>query len=129
MEKIVKIPVNDEDLEGLLAIPEGAKGIVLFAHGCGSSRLSPRENFVAKWLNKAGLATLLFDLLTKEEDRDYSTRFNIELLNQRLIPATQWVEAQKEMKGLSIGYFGASTGAAGALFSAAHFGPKIKAVV
>ncbi|MFC2074876.1 dienelactone hydrolase family protein [Bdellovibrionota bacterium] len=129
MGELVKIPVNSTELEGNLVIPEGATGIVLIAHGAGSGRHSPRENFVAGLLNKAGLATLLFDLLTEEEDLISETRFNIDLLNQRLIPATEFIKSKEETKDLSVGYFGASTGAAGALFAAAHFGEQIKAVV
>jgi len=127
MQKIVKIPADSVNLEGSLVIPEGAKAIVLFAHGSGSSRFSPRNNFVAEVLQKAGLATLLFDLLTEEEDRVYETRFNIELLVERLKIATKWLKAEESTKDLKIGYFGSSTGAAAALQAAASV--EINAVV
>ncbi|HLC17893.1 MAG TPA: dienelactone hydrolase family protein [Thermodesulfobacteriota bacterium] len=128
-EKLVNIDVDGITLEGALGIPEGAEGIVLFAHGSGSSRHSPRNNYVAQVLRKAGVATLLMDLLTREEDVDYSTRFDIGLLTARLEAATRWLEGQKETKGLVIGYFGASTGAAAALKAAVSMGPGIGAVV
>ena len=99
-------------IEGILKIPEGAKGIVLFAHGSGSSRFSPRNNFVADVLNQAGLATLLIDLLSVEEDEIYRTRFNIELLTQRLTVVVDWIQQNHPLK---IGLFGSSTGAAAAL--------------
>lgn len=114
-------------LEGALAVPEGAPGIVLFAHGSGSSRHSPRNNFVAQVLRKAGLGTLLMDLLTREEDFDYNTRFDIDLLSDRLEAATGWLS--EEMKGQRIGYFGASTGAAAALKAAVKMGEVIGAIV
>lgn len=128
-EKIVKIPADSVFLEGALGIPKGAKGLVVFAHGSGSSRLSPRNNFVARVLRERGIATLLFDLLTEEEDTTYETRFNISLLTERLITATKWLEKQKETKNLKIGYFGASTGSAAALQAASRLGRKISAVV
>ena len=116
-------------LKGNLFIPENARALVLFSHGSGSSRLSPRNNYVAGVLQHEGLATLLFDLLTEEEDRLYKTRFNIDLLTQRLIEVTEWIKTQKETKGLQLAYFGASTGAASALSAAAYFGDEIAAVV
>ena len=116
-------------LKGILTIPAKATGMVIFSHGSGSSRLSPRNNYVAKVLNESGLATLLFDLLTEEEDRIYENRFNIDVITMRLIDVTQWVQSQKECKEMVIGYFGASTGAASALRAAAFFGEDIKAVV
>jgi len=128
-EEIINIPAGSVELEGSLVIPEGAKAIVLFAHGSGSSRHSPRNNFVAQVLQKAGLATLLFDLLTEGEDSVYETRFNIKLLSERLKIATKWLENQETASGLKIGYFGSSTGAAAALESASTLGAKIKAVV
>lgn len=129
MEKLVKIPIDGVTLEGNLAVPEKSKGLVLFAHGSGSSRLSPRNTFVAQVLQKASIATLLFDLLTEKEDRIYETRFDIPLLAQRLAGATKWATAHPETQGLPIGYFGASTGAAAALIGAAELGGSIKAVV
>jgi alpha-beta hydrolase superfamily lysophospholipase len=115
--------------EGMLALPSGAKGIVLFAHGSGSGRLSPRNNYVAGVLREHGVATLLFDLLTEAEDRIYENRFDIDLLTRRLLLATQWAGQQAATRELAIGYFGASTGAAAALKAAANLEPKIRAVV
>ncbi len=133
MTKELKIPVDGVELLGNLTVPTGAKSIVLFSHGSGSSRLSPRNTYVAEVLNKAGIATLLFDLLTEEEDEVYETRFNIPLLTKRLIDVTNWLTTTGPSISLStspsIGYFGASTGAASALFGAAALGDKIKAVV
>jgi dienelactone hydrolase len=126
---IVRIPANGIQLEGAWAIPDRASGIVLFAHGSGSSRHSPRNNFVAEVVQQAGFGTLLMDLLTLEEDRDYQNRFDIDLLTSRLERATEWIMEQPQSKSLDIGYFGASTGAAAALYAAAGFGPAIGAVV
>ena len=125
----VAIKLDGLVLKGILTIPENATGMVIFSHGSGSSRLSPRNNYVAKVLNENGLATLLFDLLTEEEDMIYENRFNIDVITLRLIDVTQWVQSQKESKEMTIGYFGASTGAASALRAAAFFGEDIKAVV
>jgi pimeloyl-ACP methyl ester carboxylesterase len=116
-------------LEGDLAIPDRARGIVLFAHGSGSSRRSPRNQFVARVLREAGLGTLLFDLLTLREDAVYETRFDIDLLAQRLAAATNWMTRQPVAASLGVGYFGASTGAAAALIAAAEVGEAIGAVV
>ena len=127
--KSVNIKLDGLVLKGNLAVPINAIGMVLFSHGSGSSRLSPRNNYVAEVLQEKGLATLLFDLLTEDEDRIYENRFNIDLLTTRLIDVTQWIQRQKETKGLSIGYFGASTGAASALRAAAFYAKDIKAVV
>jgi dienelactone hydrolase len=128
-KKTVEIHLGDVILRGNLFIPEKATGIVLFSHGSGSSRLSPRNNFVAEVIQQEGLATLLFDLLTEKEDRIYENRFEIELLTERLIAVTNWVLRNPETKGLHPGYFGASTGAASALMAAAHFGDQIKSIV
>jgi len=125
----VEIKLDGLVLKGNLSIPENATGMVIFSHGSGSSRLSPRNNYVAKVLNEKGLATLLFDLLTEDEDRIYENRFNIDLITLRLIDVTQWVQNQKEGKDLVIGYFGASTGAASALRAAAFYKNDIGAVV
>ncbi|MFB6119940.1 MAG: dienelactone hydrolase family protein [Halobacteriaceae archaeon] len=115
-ETIVSIPAdNDVPLEGQLTVPESPAGIVVFAHGSGSSRHSPRNNFVAEVLNDRNLATLLFDLLTEQEDRDRSNRFDIPLLTDRLGAATDWVAERPAVSDLPRGYFGASTGAAAAL--------------
>ncbi|MCL5970516.1 MAG: dienelactone hydrolase family protein [Patescibacteria group bacterium] len=129
MEKLVKIKIDNIVLEGQLVIPQGAKAIVLFAHGSGSSRLSPRNTFVASVLQKAKIATLLFDLLTEEEDEIYQTRFNIELLTKRLVLATQWIKNNEDTRNLKIGFFGASTGAAAALKGATFLGKDIGAIV
>ncbi|MFL1895324.1 dienelactone hydrolase family protein [Aquimarina sp. 2-A2] len=128
--KTINIDVGDAILPGFLTIPDQASSIVLFSHGSGSSRLSPRNNFVAKSLqNEQRLATLLVDLLTVKEDQIYSNRFDIDLLTKRLVSITDWVRQAPETRELSIGYFGASTGAASALQAAAALGNTIKAVV
>lgn len=129
MEHEVEIALPAVTLLGNLVLPEAARGVVLFAHGSGSSRLSPRNTFVANVLNEARIGTLLFDLMTEEEDAVYERRFDIDLLTRRLIAATDWVQNQPETRGQAMGYFGASTGAAAALKAAAFFGPVIKAVV
>lgn len=111
-------------------MPSNPIGLVLFAHGSGSSRLSPRNRFVAEVLHQSQIASLLFDLLTYEEDKDYERRFDIELLTKRLIGASEWyfIEFKSEKK-LPLAYFGASTGAAAALKAAVHWGEKINSVV
>jgi putative phosphoribosyl transferase len=129
MEKLIHVTKEGVNLEGMLKIPEGAQGLVLFVHGSGSSRFSPRNNFVANVLNDGGLATLLIDLLSKKEDEVYETHFDIDLLSERLRLVIQWLENQPETKHLAIGLFGSSTGAAAALEVAAKLGSKIKAVV
>lgn len=130
MKKIeIEIPLAEVILKGELSIPENAIGLVVFSHGSGSSRRSPRNKLVAELIQQHGMGTLLFDLLTEEEDRKYENRFNIDLLTRRLIETTAWLLHLKETKNLPISYFGASTGAASALKAAAHFGKKIKAVV
>lgn len=128
-EKLVRIPADYAHMEGMLALPEKAQGLVLFAHGSGSSRHSPRNNYVAQVLRDAGIGTLLMDLLTPEEDMDYQTRFDIPLLTRRLLAATSWIKGQRELQNLPIGYFGASTGAAAALQAAAAVGIEIGALV
>lgn len=128
-EKLIKIPTDSVELEGILEIPDEAKGLVLFAHGSGSSRFSPRNNFIAQILNKNRFATLLFDLLSEEEDTCYRTRFDIDLLTKRLVAATERVQNFSLTEGLRLGYFGASTGAAAALKAAAIKGSVIGAVV
>lgn len=130
MQRIqVSIPADRVKLDGELVLPPGAAAVVLFAHGSGSSRFSPRNNYVASVLHEAGVATLLFDLLTREEDRTYETRFDIELLTRRLLAATAWVQQNPATQALRVGYFGASTGAAAALQAAAEMGAKVCAVV
>jgi dienelactone hydrolase len=128
-KKLVKIPADGVEIEGMLVVPAGARGVVLFAHGSGSSRHSPRNNFVARTLNDAQIGTLLMDLLTQKEDSIYQNRFNIDLLTQRLAAATQWLTQQSSVRALDVGYFGASTGAAAALDAAASLGSAIGAVV
>ena len=125
----VKIPVGDIELSGELVVPPAAAGVVLFAHGSGSSRFSPRNTYVAKVLQRQGIGTLLFDLLTREEDQDYARRFDIDLLTQRLLAATAWLQTNPATKPLKIGYFGASTGAAAALQAAAEMQDAVAAVV
>ncbi len=129
----IKIPVGNVKVEGTLTLPPGAKGVVLFAHGSGSSRFSTRNQYVAKEFNKKTIATLLFDLLTREEEEtDVLTaeyRFNIALLAERLIGATEWIRNDPQTRKLALGYFGASTGAAAALIAAAKLPGEIAAVV
>jgi putative phosphoribosyl transferase len=123
-ERTVEIPAEGVELEGTLSLPDGAAGVVLFAHGSGSSRHSPRNRYVAGVLREAGLATLLIDLLTAEEEevdlRTRHLRFDIELLAQRLAGATDWLRRNPDTRDLRIGYFGASTGAGAALIAAAE---------
>jgi len=132
-EQQVLILAGNVKLEGDLVIPQGATGIVLFAHGSGSSRHSSRNRLVAERLQKTGLATLLFDLLTLQEEQvDVITRehrFDIDLLTRRLADATDWLCQQPQASQLAIGYFGASTGAAAALRAAAELPDKVSAVV
>ncbi|MCM2356794.1 MAG: alpha/beta hydrolase [Geobacteraceae bacterium] len=128
-EQQVSIRLDEVSLDGILRMPEGAKSLVIFAHGSGSSRLSPRNTYVAGVLEEAGLGTLLFDLLTRTEDSDYTRRFEIGVLARRLMGATRWLTARPEGKGKMLGYFGASTGAAAALQGAAELGNAIGAVV
>jgi putative phosphoribosyl transferase len=129
----VQIQAGRAILSGTLHLPKGAGALVLFAHGSGSSRHSPRNQFVARTLNNAGLATLLFDLLTQEEEtvdlRTREHRFNIHLLAERLVHATRWAKQQEETRDLRIGYFGSSTGGAAALVAAAEAPQDIGAVV
>ncbi|BBP04547.1 hypothetical protein TPL01_17110 [Sulfuriferula plumbiphila] len=129
LEQRAHIPEGDIHIAGMLELPEDAAGVVLFAHGSGSSRHSPRNNYVARVLREAGIGTLLMDLLTREEDSAYQTRFDISLLTRRLLAATAWVNNHAACRTLPIGYFGASTGAAAALQGAAELGEKIAAVV
>lgn len=128
-ESLVTIPVDSLELSGTLVVPKPARGLIIFAHGSGSSRLSPRNQFVAGELQRVGLATLLFDLLTEEEDATYENRFNIALLRERLVAAVRWVHRQDNLQPLPLGFFGASTGAAAALEAAAELGADVRAVV
>jgi putative phosphoribosyl transferase len=123
------IPTPAGEVEGTLDLPTGATGVVLFAHGSGSSRFSPRNNFVAGALRTAGIGTLLMDLLTPAEDDVYRTRFNIGLLTERLGLAADWLAASQAARGLPLGLFGASTGAAAALQLAAERREGVAAVV
>jgi putative phosphoribosyl transferase len=132
-QRPVRIPVGPAVLDGDLSYAPGATGLVLFAHGSGSSRFSPRNRHVARQLQEAGLATLLTDLLTPEEEvvdeRTRQLRFDIELLAQRLVGATDWLKAQPQFAHLNVGYFGASTGAGAALMAAAQRAAAVSAVV
>jgi len=133
LEIQARIPAGGAVLDGDLMIPSHASGIAVFAHGSGSSRHSPRNRSVAHVIREAGVGTLLFDLLTREEEAvDVFTRrlrFDIELLTVRLIAATEWLAGQQETRDLLVGYFGSSTGAAAALMAAARLGEEIGAVV
>jgi pimeloyl-ACP methyl ester carboxylesterase len=125
----LEIKLDNINLKGNLRLADNSKGIVLFSHGSGSSRLSIRNNYVADLLLKKGFSSLLFDLLTPEEDAVYENRFDIELLTERLLKVTKWVRNYGVTKQLPIGYFGASTGAASALRAAAKMSKIVKAVV
>jgi putative phosphoribosyl transferase len=127
--KVIHVPVGNVMLYGNLTAPENAIGLVIFSHGSGSSRFSPRNNFVAQQLYRRGIATILVDLLTAHEDEHYASRFNINLLTERLISITKWLSTTDEVNQLPIGYFGASTGAASALHAAALLPNKIVAIV
>jgi putative phosphoribosyl transferase len=118
MQKEIEIPAGALRLAGDVMVPQGASGLVLFAHGSGSGRLSPRNRQVAATLNAAGLGTLLFDLLSEDEAAQRTKVFDITLLGERLAQATDWVLDQDDLRALRIGYFGASTGAAAALRAA-----------
>ncbi|HKJ87246.1 MAG TPA: dienelactone hydrolase family protein [Gammaproteobacteria bacterium] len=127
--ELVRIPLNGTSLDGELVVPDGAAGLVVFVHGSGSSRLSPRNNYVARVLQGAGMATFLFDLLTASEDQVYANRFDIPLLTQRLITVVHWLQGKNHIRHLPLGLFGASTGAAAALRGAAELGASVGAVV
>ena len=131
--RVVSITVDGATLAGDLVAPPAAHGVVVFAHGSGSSRFSPRNQFVARALQQAGFTTLLMDLLTEAEEvadaHSGHLRFDVELLAARLAAATEWITRQPEGAGLPVGYFGASTGAAAALLAAAALGPLVGAVV
>ena len=129
VERTVEIPCGSHTLAGILHIPVSARGIVAFAHGSGSGRLSPRNQFVAQTLQQAGIGTLLLDLLEEEEADDREKVFDIPLLADRLETAGNWLTEQHELASLRLGYFGASTGAAAALVAAAHQPEMVRAVV
>lgn len=128
-KELVGIQSDSTHVEGMLEVPAKPTGIVLFAHGSGSSRFSPRNNFVASELHNAQIGTLLLDLLTPEEDQNYRRRFDISLLVQRLNKAAEWLRESAETRSLPLALFGASTGAAAALQLAARWGAGIAAVV
>ncbi|MDG5815147.1 dienelactone hydrolase family protein [Chitinispirillales bacterium ANBcel5] len=125
----VAIPMEDATLEGLLSMPVEGQGMVIFAHGAGSGFRSPRNEYVARTLRNRGLGTLLFDLLTEEEDMVYENRFDTTLITARLVNATRWLLDQSENGAMKVGYFGASTGAAAALMASARLPHIVKAVV
>jgi len=127
--QLVHIPVDSVVLEGSLDVPQGSQALIIFAHGSGSSRHSKRSKYVAQVLREAVLGTLLFDLLTREEDMIYENRFDIPLLARRLSSVTRWVKEQTQTSKLRIGYFGASTGAAAALISSAEPTSEVGAIV
>jgi alpha-beta hydrolase superfamily lysophospholipase len=127
--KEIVIPIDSIQLKGNLRQAQNSKGIILFSHGSGSSRLSSRNNHVADYLLNCGFSSLLFDLLTQQEDTIYENRFNIQLLTDRLVKVTKWISKNKNTKSLPIAYFGASTGAASALSAAAQMGTVITAIV
>lgn len=127
--KNIDIPVLDVKLKGRLRIADDQKGLIIFSHGSGSGRLSSRNNYVAEYLQEKGFSSLLFDLLTEKEDLIYENRFDIDLLSERLAKATQWMQEYEGLTDVPIGYFGASTGAASALYAAAQLGDKIMAIV
>ena len=128
-QRLIHVESGSVRLEGMLGLPGGASGIVLFAHGSGSGRFSPRNQAVALSLRQSGVGTLLIDLLENWESDDRGKVFDIDLLTDRLLAATEWAKADEETRDLSIGYFGASTGAAAALHAAAVRPDAIKAVV
>ncbi|MDQ2052387.1 dienelactone hydrolase family protein [Natronolimnohabitans sp. A-GB9] len=128
-DTLVDIPVDDVTLEGMLEIPADASGVVVFAHGSGSSRKSPRNNYVAEVIRERGLGTLLFDLLTEAEDQYRENRFDIPLLTDRLVGATEWLWDREDTRDVDVGYFGSSTGAASALRAAARMQDDVDAVV
>lgn len=127
--EIVQIAINGTRLEGELVIPPNAHGLVIFAHGSGSSRHSPRNQYVARKLQRDSFATLLTDLLTRGEDADYQNRFDIDLLTERLATITDWAIHGEQTKRLPIAYFGASTGAAAAIFAGEGAEDTVKAIV
>lgn len=129
LDKEVTVQAGEVGLGGHLTLPDAATGVVVFAHGSGSSRHSPRNRYVAAVLQRAGLGTLLFDLLTTHEEHDRENVFDIELLAGRLTDVTRWVRSQPRLEGLPVGWFGASTGAGAALWAAAEPGADVAAVV
>lgn len=133
IKRTVEVPIGAASLGGTLSVPPGSEGVVLFAHGSGSSRFSPRNRFVAGELQRVGFGTLLLDLLTQNEElidaRTAHLRFNIDLLAERLVAAAAWLRATPETRDLQLGYFGASTGAAAAIVAAAQEPSWVSAIV
>jgi len=127
--KEIDIPIGEIHVKGNLRQAQNSKGFILFSHGSGSSRLSSRNNYVADILLNHGFSSLLFDLLTPQEDAIYENRFDIGLLANRLVSVTKWAKNNKDIRELHLGYFGASTGAASALRAAAKLGKTVSAVV
>lgn len=127
--KEISIKLDDVTLKGNLRLADFSKGVIIFSHGSGSSRLSVRNNYVADLLLEKGFSSLLFDLLTPREDINYENRFDIELLTERMLNVTKWVRSHTKLNHLPIGYFGASTGAAAALRAAAKMRKTVKAIV
>jgi putative phosphoribosyl transferase len=128
-DRQIEIPAGRRRLSGILTVPPGAEGVVAFAHGSGSGRFSPRNQFVARALEEGGLATLLLDLLEEEEAEDREKVFDIELLGERLQCAADWLSQEPQTRALRLGYFGASTGAGAALLAAARNPTAVAAVV
>ncbi|WP_332774544.1 dienelactone hydrolase family protein [Polaromonas sp.] len=128
-EITANIPAGQARLPGTLTLPDNPRGVVAVAHGSGSNRLSARNTYVAGLLQREGIATLLFDLLTSQEDQHPDARFNIELLAQRLLVATAWLKERPECAGLALAYYGASTGAAACICAAAELGDEVRAIV
>jgi len=127
--ELLRIPIGNISLEGELVIPENPQGLIIFAHGAGSSRLSPRNNYVAGLFQENGFGTFLFDLLTEQEDLVYSNRFNIGLISERMAGSTRWVKDNTAAHDLPVGYFGASTGSAAALTASLEGSLDIRAIV
>lgn len=128
-ESLVQIPIDDFFLDGNVSMPPHAKSLVIFAHGSGSNRFSPRNKMVARELRKAGYATLLFDFMGEHEEENYEKRFDVDALSQRLVSVTEWIHKQEKFKGHDLAFFGAGLGSAQALNAAAELGAKIKAIV
>lgn len=129
IEQNINIAIGSLNLPGILILPKSTRGLVIFAHGSGSSRFSSRNVFVSKVIQETGVGTLLFDLLTEKEDEVYEKRFDIALIAGRLVKTVKWLLEKDDTKNLTMGFFGASTGAAAALKAAAILPEKIKAVV
>ena len=127
-ESLLKIPIDDFYLTGNIIMPVRSESLVIFSHGSGSNRFSPRNKMVARELRKAGYGTLLFDFMGEHEEEDYEKRFEIDTLSQRLVSVTNWIQSQDKFKDHDLAYFGAGMGATKALNAAANLGDKIKAI-